>query len=243
MVHRTRALDNSTLLSDACGQLLVSYITEHMTWEWQITWLAQCQCINTTAVTNKAQKKCHFYSLSTVHSYDLYHIHFTSFSSYNGYKLNLHLSCLRPSFIAQSVEHRTGIAEVMGSNPVGASELFWALFVTALVTSQLQRSLSLVFSIRSSLMNVIFIIYTLHISYWFLLLLTVPGLWCPADHGWQEVWIEPRRVHLCFTNTVHGHYQDLPAPARTIWAWQRLNTSSLPMGNSQCCSDLFIHFI
>ena len=26
--------------------------------------------------------------------------------------------------MAQSVEHRTGIAEVMGSNPVGASEYF-----------------------------------------------------------------------------------------------------------------------
>ena len=31
MVHRTRALDNSNLLSDARGQLLVSYITEHVT--------------------------------------------------------------------------------------------------------------------------------------------------------------------------------------------------------------------
>ena len=50
MVHRTRALDNSILLSDARGQLLVSYITEHVTWEWQITWLAQRQCMNTTTV-------------------------------------------------------------------------------------------------------------------------------------------------------------------------------------------------
>ena len=32
--------------------------------------------------------------------------------------------CFRRYFIAQSVEHRTGIAEVMGSNPVGASEFF-----------------------------------------------------------------------------------------------------------------------
>ena len=56
---------------------------------------------------------------------DLYHhIHFTSFSSYNGYKLNSHLTCFWRGFIAQSVEHRTGIAEVMGSNPVEASECF-----------------------------------------------------------------------------------------------------------------------
>ena len=34
-------------------------------------------------------------------------------------------------FIAQSVEHRTGIAEVMGLNPVGASDFFfWDFFAT-----------------------------------------------------------------------------------------------------------------
>ena len=48
----------------------------------------------------------------------------TSFSSYNGYKLKSHLTWFRRDFIAQLVEHRTGIMEVMGSNPVGASELF-----------------------------------------------------------------------------------------------------------------------
>ena len=39
--------------------------------------------------------------------------------SYNGYKLNSHLTCFQRGFVAQLVEHRTGIAEVMGSNPVG----------------------------------------------------------------------------------------------------------------------------
>ena len=56
----------------------------------------------------------HFYSLSAVHSYDLYHVHFTPFSSSNGYKLNSHLTCFLRGFVAQSVEHRAGIAEVMG---------------------------------------------------------------------------------------------------------------------------------
>ena len=37
----------------------------------------------------------HFYSLSAVHSYDLYHTHIMSFSSYNRYKLNSHLSCFQ----------------------------------------------------------------------------------------------------------------------------------------------------
>ena len=32
--------------------------------------------------------------------------------------------CFQRGFTAQSVEHRTGIAEVMGLNPVGASECF-----------------------------------------------------------------------------------------------------------------------
>ena len=59
---------------------------------------------------------------------DLYHIHFTSFSSCNGYKLNLHLTCFRRGFIAQSVESHIGIAEVMGLNPVGDSE-FWVFFI------------------------------------------------------------------------------------------------------------------
>ena len=58
-------------------------------------------------------------------------MHFISFSSYNGYKLNSHLTCFRRGFIAQLVEHRTGIAEVMGSNPLKCQNFFWALFVTA----------------------------------------------------------------------------------------------------------------
>ena len=35
----------------------------------------------------------------------------------------------------QLVEHRTGIVEVMGSNPVGASNFFWAFFAAALLAS------------------------------------------------------------------------------------------------------------
>ena len=34
------------------------------------------------------------------------------------------MTCFWQGFVAQSVEHRTGIAEVMGSNPIGASEFF-----------------------------------------------------------------------------------------------------------------------
>ena len=76
-----------------------------------------CNNLTTTKISVTSILYPHF-------SHDLYHIHFSPFSSYNGYKLNSHLTCFRQGFIAQSVEHRTGIAEVMGSNPVGASELF-----------------------------------------------------------------------------------------------------------------------
>ena len=51
----------------------------------------------------------------------------TSHSSYSRYKLNSHLTCFQQGFIAQSVEHRTGITDVMGSNPVEASEFFLGL--------------------------------------------------------------------------------------------------------------------
>ena len=64
-------------------------------------------------------KDCfHLHSLSTVHSYDLYHLHIMSFSSYNRYKLNSHLTCYQWGFTAQSVEHHTGIVEVMVRIPL-----------------------------------------------------------------------------------------------------------------------------
>ena len=67
----------------------------------------------------------HFYSLYAVHIYDLYyHTHIISFSSYNRLELNLHLTCFQRGFIAQLLEHRTGIAEVMATNPVEASDFF-----------------------------------------------------------------------------------------------------------------------
>ena len=85
--------------------------------------------------------------------YNLYHIHFTSFTSYNGDNLNSQLTCFRRGFIAQSVEHRTGIAEVMGSNPVGASEFFLGFlcnflsyFTTAKITFTCMHSWSLLYT-------------------------------------------------------------------------------------------------
>ena len=52
-------------------------------------------------------------------------IYITSFHSYHGENMNSQLTSLPMcGFIAQLVEHRTGIAEVTGSNPVEALIFF-----------------------------------------------------------------------------------------------------------------------
>ena len=75
------------------------------------------------------------YSLSAVRTCDLWHIHI-SLSSYNGYKLNSLLTYYQQGFIAQLLEHRIGIAEVMGSNPVFLGFLCncFSCFITARIT-------------------------------------------------------------------------------------------------------------
>ena len=48
-------------------------------------------------------------------------------SPFNATNMNTQCVCLtgfQQGFIAQLVEHCTGIAEVMGANPIGASEFF-----------------------------------------------------------------------------------------------------------------------
>ena len=52
--------------------------------------------------------------------YELFYIYFTSFHSTRENELNKLTSLPMYGFIAQLVEHRTGIAEVTGSNPVEA---------------------------------------------------------------------------------------------------------------------------
>ena len=73
-----------------------------------------------------------FFICSAYYIYDLYHINIISLSSYNGYKLNSLFTYYQQGFITQSVEHRTSIAEVMGSNPIEAQNFFWAFFLQLL---------------------------------------------------------------------------------------------------------------
>ena len=64
---------------------------------------------------NKAQLK--FWGSNGMQTQDSNSLSYT-------HHLILHMTCFQRGFIAQLVEHRTGIADVMGSNPVGAWESF-----------------------------------------------------------------------------------------------------------------------
>ena len=61
-----------------------------------------------------------------------FHINFTSFHCTERYELNKLTSLTMYGFIAQFqlIEHRTGIAEVMGSNPVEALIFFFRLLLS-----------------------------------------------------------------------------------------------------------------
>ena len=65
----------------------------------------------------------HFH-LQPQYKYELFHINFTSCHCTGRYELNKLTSLPMCGFIAQLVEHRTGIAEVTGSNPVEALIFF-----------------------------------------------------------------------------------------------------------------------
>ena len=60
-----------------------------------------------------------FTSLSAVQIYD-FHIFTAVYSPLHGFIWNQHIDQLPVGLLAQLVEHCTGIAEVMGSNPLQA---------------------------------------------------------------------------------------------------------------------------
>ena len=64
-----------------------------------------------------------FTSLSALYTYD-FHIFTVIYSSLHGFIWNQHTDQLPVGLLAQLVEHCTGIAEVMGSNPLQA----WIFF-------------------------------------------------------------------------------------------------------------------
>ena len=96
-----------------------------------------------------------------------YFIYFTSFHSSHGKNGNLQLTLLPMcGFIAQLVEHRTGNAEVTGSNPVEAWIFFQASnFQLHKLENSLRWSLLTFIYIRSSYMNYFIYFTSFHSSH------------------------------------------------------------------------------
>ena len=69
------------------------------------------------------------------YKYELFHIYFSSFHCTGRNELNKLTSLPMCGFIAQLVEHRTGIAEVTGSNPVEALIFFFFFFFRLLLSN------------------------------------------------------------------------------------------------------------
>ena len=74
----------------------------------------------------------HFH-LQPQYKYELFHINFTSFHCTGRYELNILTSLPMCGFVAQLVEHRTGIEEVTGSNPIEALIFSGFFFPIALI--------------------------------------------------------------------------------------------------------------
>ena len=70
--------------------------------------------------------------LQPQYKYELFHIYFSSFHCTGRNELNELTSLPMCGFIAQLVEHRTGVAEVTGSNPVEALIFFRLLLSNCL---------------------------------------------------------------------------------------------------------------
>ena len=72
------------------------------------------------------------FDLQPQYKYELFHINFTSFHCTGRYELNKLTLLPMCGFIAQLVEHCTGIAEVTGPNPVEALSFFRLLLFNCL---------------------------------------------------------------------------------------------------------------
>ena len=84
------------------------------------------KCDHCSKFSNLSNWKEEAFHLQPQYKYELFHIYFTWFHYTGRYELNKLTLLPMCGFIAQLVEHRTGITEVMGSNPVEALIFFQA---------------------------------------------------------------------------------------------------------------------
>ena len=108
-----------------CG--FIAQLVEHRTGIAEVMGSNPVEALNFQASSFQLLKLEHLLRWSHFHShllpqykYELFHIYFTWFHCTGRYELNKLTLLPMCGFIAQLVEHRTGIAEVMGSNPVEA---------------------------------------------------------------------------------------------------------------------------
>ena len=78
-----------------------------------------CKGLNFLVVFRNAKIVSIFTSLTAIHIYD-FHIFMVIYSPLHGFIYDQHDDQLLVGWLAQLVEHFTGIAKVMGSNPVRA---------------------------------------------------------------------------------------------------------------------------
>ena len=108
-----------------CG--FIPQLVEPRTGIAEVTGLNPVEALIFFQASFQLQKLVNFFSLITLlfhlqpqYNFDLFHTNFTSFHCTGRYELNKLTSLPMCGFIAQLVEHRTGIVEVTGSNPVEA---------------------------------------------------------------------------------------------------------------------------
>ena len=104
--------------------------------EWSSQWIFQFKQLERRSLKKIRESLLRWSLFSHFHQpqykYELFHVNFTSSHCTGRYELNILTSLLMCGFIAQLVEHHTGIAEVTGSNLVEALIFFRLLLSNCL---------------------------------------------------------------------------------------------------------------
>ena len=143
----------------------------------------------------------HFHLLPQ-YKYELFHIYFTWFHCTGRYELTKLTLLPMCGFIAQLVEHRTGIAEVMGSNPVEALILFRLLLSNCLnwkIYCDDHTSLSSTTAIQIWIISYIFHSFSLIVFVFLNLVWLNMFSWC--EWGISQSWLLSKKdSHI---HTIH----------------------------------------
>ena len=155
----------------------------------------------------------HFHLLPQ-YKYELFHIYFTWFHCMGRYELNKLALLPMCGFIAQLVEHRTGIAEVMGSNPVEAL-IFFRLLLSSCLNWKIYCDDHISLSFTTAV-QIWIISYIFHLMYFDI---NINLQWFHAISKWKNLWsllpTEHSKLGL-FTNQVKFNYRKDSCISRTF---------------------------